>query len=63
MASGALEVDRPDIQHSSFSGIDAAVAAGWIESRHLAFGGAMTFLALLTFGFVYDWRKGVFRWR
>jgi NADH-quinone oxidoreductase subunit A len=32
-------------------------------SRSLVFGGAMTFLALLTLGFVYDWRKGVFRWR
>ena len=25
--------------------------------------GGMVFLALLTLGFVYDWRKGVFRWR
>ena len=45
------------------SGIDAAVSAGLVESRHLVFGGAMTFLLLLTLGFVYDWRKGVFRWR
>jgi NADH-quinone oxidoreductase subunit A len=30
---------------------------------HLVFGGAMTFLLLLTLGFVYDWRKGIFRWR
>ena len=63
-----------DIHHSSFiihhssppapiSGIDAAVSAGLVESRHLVFGGAMTFLLLLTLGFVYDWRKGVFRWR
>lgn len=44
-------------------GIDAAVAAKLIESRHLVFGGVMTFIALLTLGFVYDWRKGVFRWR
>jgi NADH-quinone oxidoreductase subunit A len=27
------------------------------------FAGGMVFLALLTLGFVYDWRKGVFRWR
>jgi NADH-quinone oxidoreductase subunit A len=27
------------------------------------FPGAMVFLALLTAGFVYDWRKGVFQWR
>ena len=44
-------------------GIDAAVADGLVESRHLVFAGAMTFIVLLTLGFVYDWRKGVFRWR
>lgn len=33
------------------------------ESRHLVFVGAMTFLVLLTIGYVYDWRKGVFQWR
>jgi len=27
------------------------------------FAGGMVFLVLLTLGFVYDWRKGVFRWR
>ncbi len=45
------------------AGIDAAVAGDLVESRHLVFGGAMTFLALLILGFVYDWRKGVFQWR
>jgi NADH-quinone oxidoreductase subunit A len=25
--------------------------------------GGLAFLVLLTLGFVYDWRKGVFRWR
>jgi NADH-quinone oxidoreductase subunit A len=44
-------------------GIDAAVAGGLIESRRLVFAGVMTFIFLLTVGFVYDWRKGVFRWR
>ncbi len=44
-------------------GIDAAVAAGEVGSRDIVFGGVMTFLLLLTLGFVYDWRKGVFRWR
>jgi NADH-quinone oxidoreductase subunit A len=29
----------------------------------LAFAGAMTFIALLAVGYVYDWRKGVFQWR
>jgi NADH-quinone oxidoreductase subunit A len=48
---------------SSFLGIDAAVRDGLVESRNLVFAGAMIFLALLTLGFVYDWRVGVFRWR
>ena len=48
-------------------GIDAAVrrgpAEGYVANRHLVFGGAMVFVALLGVGFVYDWRKGIFRWR
>jgi NADH-quinone oxidoreductase subunit A len=44
-------------------GVDAAVADHLVESRSMVFGGAMVFIALLTMGFVYDWRKGVFRWR
>ena len=48
---------------SSPQGIDAAVAEGLIESRNLVFAGVMIFITLLTLGFVYDWRKGVFQWR
>jgi len=48
---------------SRVAGIDAAVSAGWVEGRDLVFGGAMLFIALLSLGFVYDWRKGVFEWR
>jgi NADH-quinone oxidoreductase subunit A len=44
-------------------GIDAAVATHAVESRGLVFAGAMCFLLLLALGFLYDWRKGVFRWR
>ncbi|HLA84516.1 MAG TPA: NADH-quinone oxidoreductase subunit A [Thermoguttaceae bacterium] len=44
-------------------GIDAAVAAGTVESRHFVFGGTMVFVGLLALGLVYDWRKGVFQWR
>ena len=44
-------------------GIDAAVAAGLVGSRNLVFAAAMTFVVLLAVGFIYDWRKGVFRWR
>jgi len=44
-------------------GIDAAVAGGLVESRGLVFAGVMAFFLLLALGFLYDWRKGVFRWR
>ena len=44
-------------------GIDAAVESGLVGGRDLVFGGAMVFIALLAVGFLYDWRKGVFRWR
>lgn len=33
-----------------------------ISSRHLVFGGMMVFILLLVAGFVYDWKKGLFRW-
>lgn len=45
------------------AGIDAAVDAGMLSSRGVVFGGVLVFLALVTLGFVYEWRKGVFRWR
>lgn len=44
-------------------GIDSAVAGGLVESRNLVFAAVMVFIALLTLGFIYDWRKGIFRWR
>ncbi|MFO0913437.1 MAG: NADH-quinone oxidoreductase subunit A [Pirellulales bacterium] len=45
------------------TGIDAAVQEGWISHRGWVFGGAMFFLALVVVGLLYDWRKGVLRWR
>jgi NADH-quinone oxidoreductase subunit A len=33
------------------------------QNRDLVFAGVMTFLLLLMAGYVYDWRRGVFRWR
>lgn len=44
-------------------GIDAAVRGGVVGSRDLVFAAAMVFVAPLAAGFLYDWRKGVFRWR
>ena len=43
-------------------GIKVAVERGWV-TRPLVFGEVMVFIALLALGFVYAWRKGVFRWR
>jgi NADH-quinone oxidoreductase subunit A len=34
-----------------------------VERPPLIFPGGMVFLGLLVLGFVYDWKKGVFRWR
>ncbi len=45
------------------AGIDQAVAAGWVSSRGVVFVGVMFFLTLVVVGLVYEWRKGVLRWR
>ena len=52
-----------EISPPATPGIDAAVAGGLVQNRNLVFAGAMLFIALLTLGFVYDWRKGIFHWR
>ena len=57
----AVEVSQ--VAEASQQGIDAAVAAGLVESRGIVFAGVMIFIGLLVLGFIYDWRKGVFRWR
>jgi NADH-quinone oxidoreductase subunit A len=44
-------------------GIDQAVRLGLVSGRGLVFGEVMVFVGLLGLGFVYAWRKGVFRWR
>jgi NADH-quinone oxidoreductase subunit A len=45
------------------AGVDAAVAQGLVSHRGLVFGGAMFFITLVIVGLVYEWRKGVLRWR
>jgi NADH-quinone oxidoreductase subunit A len=57
-AAEAGEISTPETP-----GIDAAVAGGLVQNRNLVFAGAMLFIVLLTLGFVYDWRKGIFHWR
>ncbi|HOM17898.1 MAG TPA: NADH-quinone oxidoreductase subunit A [Thermoguttaceae bacterium] len=44
-------------------GMDGAVSAGMIESRRLVLAGALVFIGLLAVGYLYDWRKGILRWR
>lgn len=59
--SAAVEAGGP--VEAAPVGIDAAVAAGLVDSRRTVFAGVMVFVALLTLGLVYDWRKGIFEWR
>jgi NADH-quinone oxidoreductase subunit A len=75
----ALEKDAPDKAADEVSGADAHQAAAvnavaealrgspagcdYIAHRRMVFAGVIVFLALLTLGFIYDWRKGIFRWR
>jgi NADH-quinone oxidoreductase subunit A len=56
-------VEDGEISPPATPGIDAAVAGGLVHNRNLVFVGAMLFIVLLTLGYVYDWRKGIFRWR
>lgn len=44
-------------------GIDAAVQQQWISSRGLVFAGVGFFMALIAAGLVYEWRRGVLKWR
>lgn len=34
-----------------------------VKNRNMVFPGVMVFIALLALGFIYHWRKGIFRWR
>ncbi|MBN1910162.1 MAG: NADH-quinone oxidoreductase subunit A [Pirellulales bacterium] len=64
VANGAAHASQADpAAVSAPQGLDAAVAEGLVESRGLIFAGVMVFFILLTLGLVYDWRKGIFRWR
>jgi NADH-quinone oxidoreductase subunit A len=58
----SLVIDRFELSRV-LRGVDSAVDRGWISSRRLVFAEAMFFVGLLALGFVYAWRKGVFRWR
>jgi len=59
----AETADAQSTAASPARGLDLAVADGWIANRGMIFAGAMVFILLVVLGFIYDWRKGVFRWR
>ncbi|MCA9152618.1 MAG: NADH-quinone oxidoreductase subunit A [Planctomycetales bacterium] len=44
-------------------GVDQAVADSLVADRSLVFAGVLFFLALVVAGLVYEWRKGVLKWR
>ena len=44
-------------------GIDLAVAEHRIAGRGIVFAGVAVFFLLLVLGFLYDWKKGIFKWR
>jgi NADH-quinone oxidoreductase subunit A len=45
------------------NGIDQSVAEGLVSGRPIVFAGVMFFLTLVVVGLVYEWRKGVLKWR
>jgi len=44
-------------------GVDAAIRAGQASGRGVVFGGVLFFLGLVILGLIYEWRRGVLRWR
>ena len=64
-AAAAMTAAQPAVAANppALRGIDVAVANGWVGSRTTVFAAVMVFLLLMALGFVYDWRKGVFRWQ
>jgi NADH-quinone oxidoreductase subunit A len=66
-AAGVAQVPSPKKGTVPFFGPEAPVAPRPSPSGPWAprpvFAGGLAFIALLTLGFIYDWRKGVFRWR
>jgi NADH-quinone oxidoreductase subunit A len=52
---------RPGERAPDLVALATAAQAGHVNP-HLVFAEILVFLALLTVGFVYAWRKGVFRW-
>jgi|GEM_PF-4669961 len=45
------------------TGIEVAISQEMVKSRDVAFFGVMVFIGIVALGFLYDWRKGIFRYR
>ncbi len=56
-------VAGPDAVSAGRAGLSADQAAAFNGQMGLIFAEVIVFILLLTLGFVYAWRKGVFRWR
>ena len=60
-ASEPARATSPAAAHGEPAG-EPALKARVLRPRFM-FAGGLVFIILLTLGFVYDWRKGVFQWR
>jgi len=61
-AGAAPAVAATEVATAASDGRPAATPVRGSATRPVFWGG-LVFIGLLTLGFVYDWRKGVFRWR
>jgi len=65
-AAATSEASEPKVIDATVAALqqsDFPAAKQLVESHGSVFVGVMIFIALLTLGLVYDWRKGVFRWQ
>ena len=58
-----LPGSAPVVESVQTAGAAGAGVPKGVEQTRPIFLGGMVFLTLLVLGYVYDWRKGVFRWR
>jgi NADH-quinone oxidoreductase subunit A len=63
VSSGVANANGAPLAASQEPARQTPVLRSNTTGSHVMFAGAMTFVALLTLGYVYDWRKGVFQWR
>jgi NADH-quinone oxidoreductase subunit A len=59
----ATDADPTNLYRGGTSYVGDDFGADVAERLWIVFGGVMVFIAVLTLGFVYDWKKGLFQWR